>query len=365
MLVVLVAAIALYGLRALAFRLDWLDQPDARKVHSAPVPAVGGIAWLIALLVGAAVGGALLLHPYLFSALALIGVLGAIDDRRPLPSGLRLLVQMFAALLAFWDGAILQQLGQIFWPGAPIALGVLAWPFTVFATVGVINAFNMFDGMDGLLGVISFALLCLLTTLFYRHGAFGMAQICSMALTALIPFLIWNVRTPWLKKARVFFGDAGSMSLGLLIAWIIVQGAQLGIANPAANGASTDVSGVPSSGIFTPSVGLFLIAVPLIDTVSLMLRRIGRRGSPFAPDQDHVHHVLQRAGYSVSMSLLILLLASIAMQTLGLGMHYLDVAQSVQVLVFLSLALLMHIGLQHAVKNGRLWGRPVRYTLSD
>jgi UDP-GlcNAc:undecaprenyl-phosphate/decaprenyl-phosphate GlcNAc-1-phosphate transferase len=329
------------------------------------VPAVGGIAWLVALLMGALVSGLLSQQPHLFAALFMIGVLGAIDDRTPLPSGFRLMVQMVAVLLAFWDSAILRELGQIIWPGTSITLGILAWPFTVFAAVGVINAVNMFDGMDGLLGLLCFTLLCLLTALFYRAGDYAMVQLCAIALASLIPFLVWNTRTPWLRKARVFFGDAGSMSIGLLIAWIIVQGAQLSASDLDASNATISLGNSFAKGIFTPSVGLFLLAIPLIDTVSLMLRRLSKGRSPFAPDQDHIHHLLRRAGYSVTVSLLIIFLASVIMQIVGLSFHYFEVPESIQVLVFLLVAFALHAILHRAAADGRLWGKVLHYKISD
>jgi UDP-GlcNAc:undecaprenyl-phosphate/decaprenyl-phosphate GlcNAc-1-phosphate transferase len=351
LLVAIVAAILLWILKSLAYRLNWLDHPDERKAHAQAVPAVGGIAWLSALLIGAGVTGVLRTEPHLFVGLALIGLLGAIDDRKPLPSGLRLLVQMLATLVAFWDSAVLNNLGALFWPNTAISLSILAWPFTVFAAVGVINAANMSDGMDGLLGLLSLLVLGVLTALCYRQG-FHLLPICAMALTALVPFLFVNVRTPWLKRASVFFGDAGSMSMGLLLAWLIVQCSQVQLPQAA------------SSTLISPSLGLYLLAVPLIDTVSLMIRRLGNGTSPFKADQEHLHHFLQRAGFSVSQSLLILVSIACALQVIGLACQFAQVPEFVQVALFIAIALLAHWSLKRASRSGRWLGRTLRAELS-
>ena len=92
-------AIALLALRALAIRYEWLDQPDARKAHCSAVPAVGGLAWILAFFAGMALSGLLFQLPWLMLGVGIICILGAVDDRIPLPSVLRLLVQALAVVV--------------------------------------------------------------------------------------------------------------------------------------------------------------------------------------------------------------------------------------------------------------------------
>jgi len=338
----LFAAITLLALRTLAIRFNWLDQPDARKVHRSAVPAVGGLAWMLAFAAGMGVSGLLVQLPWLMLGIGIICILGAVDDRIPLPSVLRLLVQALAVIVAFWDSAPLANFGELFWPGHFVHAASLSWPLTVFACVGVINATNMIDGMDGLLGLILLLILCLLLTFFNHHGQVNMALICGLAVAALIPFLCLNVRTPWLDEAKVFFGDAGSMSAGLLIAWLIVNASQAPLHT------------------FVPVSALFWFAVPLVDTVSLMLRRVQMGNSPFKPDQQHLHHLLQRVGFSVPQSLGVILLVVIALQCIGALFHAINVPASIQLLVFLVAAICYHLWVMHAIKRERWLGRTLR-----
>ena len=339
-------AIALLALRALAIRYNWLDQPDARKVHRSAVPAVGGLAWMLAFTLGMAASGLLSQQPWLMLGIGIICILGAVDDRIPLPSLLRLLVQSLAVLIAFWHSAPLANFGELFWPGQVIHAASLTWPLTVFACVGVINATNMIDGMDGLLGMMLLCTLCLLLIFFHHAGQSSLALMCGLAVAALIPFLCCNVRTPWLIQAKVFFGDAGSMSSGLLIAWLFVNASQAPLHT------------------FVPASALFWLAVPLVDTVSLMLRRVQNGNSPFKPDQQHLHHLLQRVGFSVSQSLCLMLSAVILLQCIGTLFHVMAVPAAIQLLVFLLAAICYHLWVTRAVKHQRWFGRKLSSLLA-
>lgn len=332
-------AIALLALRALAIRFDWLDQPDTRKVHRSAVPAVGGLAWMFAFAAGMALSGLLTQEPLLMLGIGIICILGAIDDRIPLPSVLRLLVQALAVIVAFWNSAPLANFGELFWPGYVVHAASLAWPLTVFASVGVINAANMIDGMDGLLGLILLLILCILLVFFHHVGQTNMALVCGLAVAALIPFLFLNVRTPWLSEAKVFFGDAGSMSAGLLIAWLLVTASQAPLHT------------------FLPVSALFWFAVPLVDTVSLMLRRMQNGNSPFKPDQQHLHHLLQRVGFSVPQTLALILFVVVLLQCIGTLFHAFNVPASIQLLVFTVAAICYHLWVMRAIKRERWMGR--------
>lgn len=338
-LTAILSALMLLGLRELAMRLNWLDQPDERKAHALAIPAVGGLAWCFALVSISLVSGLGSYYPYLITALVLICILGAIDDRAPLPSVVRLLIQALAVVLAFWQSPILSDFGELFWPGSSVHVGVLAWPITVFACVGVINAINMIDGMDGLLGMLLLGLFSVILTLAVRSGQTSLALSLGLAIAALVPFLFLNVRTPWLARARVFFGDAGSMAAGLFVAWLLVVCSQ------------------PSLGLFKPVYALYLLAVPLIDTVSLMLRRIQSGRSPFSPDQEHLHHLLQRASFSVTQSMGVMLGIALSLQLMALLLAALGAPESVALILFLLLALTYHFWIVRAVRNQGILGR--------
>lgn len=341
LLAVLAAAAALVALMRSAPALGWLDHPDERKPHAVPIPPVGGLAWFVGFASGCfALGLEDPPVPALLLTLGALVILGILDDRQPLPSGLRFVMQvLLVLLLAAFGGLKLYDLGQLFWPGWTVALGWAAIPFTVFACVGVINALNMADGMDGLAGWLAVVTLSAVAAFAHHGGQPLLGTISLLAVAALLPFLWLNTRWPWRQRASVFLGDAGSMSLGLLIGWLLVQGAQ------------------GPERLFAPATALWLCAVPLIDTVSVMLRRIAARRSPFAPDQQHLHHLFLRAGFSVRQTLLGVLAIALALAAIGAALAALGVPESVQAAAFLALGIGYHCALVDAVKRQRWLGR--------
>jgi UDP-GlcNAc:undecaprenyl-phosphate GlcNAc-1-phosphate transferase len=137
----------------------------------------------------------------------------------------------------------------------------------------------MADGLDGLAAGQALVSLLLFLCFALYAGNIAMAERLLAVAAAVVGFLVWNMRFPWQRSAKVFLGDAGSMLLGFVIAWTAVRLSQ----NPAH----------PVS----PVLGPWTIALPLIDCVSLIFRRMRHGRSPFSADRDHLHHLLLDAGY--------------------------------------------------------------------
>ncbi len=334
------AALTLLICMLLAPRIGWLDKPDeSRKVHTRPVPPVGGIAWFFGfaaavLASGLAATGAL---PLLIAVAALL-LVGAIDDRFPLPGSLRFVIQAGVVLgLILASGFGLRDLGGLL-GGSSLMLGLFAVPMTVIGCVGVINATNMVDGMDGVAGGL---LAILFAAIWLLAGDRVEGSIALYALVALLPFLAINLRLPWQARARAFFGDAGSMSAGLLVAWLLVSATQ------------------GEDRVFAPVTALYLFALPLIDTVSIMWRRLADGRSPFTPDQNHIHHLLCRLGLGVPQTWTVMMVAALLLAVLGVGLERLGVAEWQRALLFLGIALLYHRSVVSGLRAGRLWGRPL------
>lgn len=337
------SAILVLAFLQLAPKFGWVDQPDARKAHAVPVPALGGVAWFLSFAGVILYAQASPAHYYLLGAMALMVVVGAIDDRSPLPSWLRLCVQSLAVAIAFQGSGPITSLGETF--GFQAVLGQFAWPFTIFAVIGVINAVNMIDGMDGLLGSLAMLALSALIFMQYRAGLGDVAFVPAVAVCAIIPFLLVNVRTPWQKQARMFFGDAGSMPIGLLLAWCVINATQ------------------GERAVMQPVSALYLLALPLIDTVSLMLRRGMRGQSPFKADQEHVHHLLQRVGFSVGASLLVLISSAFALLMLEWLMNTLGMPEYQRLLVFIAIAFGYHFRIGRVLRHKRWLGRDLQDSL--
>lgn len=259
-----------------------LDHPNARKKHGQPVPIIGGLAMLAgglaALCTAAPTIGPRLLA-FVVASLVLI-VVGLLDDRHDVSWRVRILAQVVAALIMVYVGGVrVEHLGRLF-GFDHFLLGVLAVPFTVFATVGTINAVNMVDGLDGLAGSLVTAAFGMLGAAAIYAGNASVAAHAFILAAAVAAFLLFNLHFPRQARARVFMGNAGSAFLGLAIAWIALR--------------LTQNAGHPVS----PALGLWLLPVPLIDCLVLMVRRFRQGRSPFAADRTHVHHLMLEAGFT-------------------------------------------------------------------
>lgn len=275
----LMTALTVPLLLPLARRIGLLDRPGGRRKHDKPVPAIGGLAILLA--VGSATFLFLPPTPQLLGlggAVLIIATAGVIDDMFRLRWQYRLTAQVLGALVLIYFAELrVENVGQIFGFSA-MSLGVLSTPLTVLATVGVINAVNMADGVDGLAGVLGLVVTAMLAAAALYSGNGALAVGMGLVAGGLCGFLVYNLRTPWNPRARIFLGNAGSELLGLLIACACFRLTQ-NAAHPV---------GV--------HIAPFLIAPVLIDCLSLMVRRARRGVSPFCGDRNHLHHMLLDAG---------------------------------------------------------------------
>lgn len=314
-----------------------LDHPDERKHHEAAIPLVGGLGMFFAIALAGVwhVGDAKAFWALLV-AVTLIVAVGFLDDWRELSVRVRFAAQAIAALIiALFAGAQLSTLGDLFGFGA-VALGAFAVPFTVFASVGVANALNMADGMDGLAGG-----LALIAAVFVGGAAYISDRTVTLEILlilggALLGFLHFNMRFPWQRRARVFMGDSGSLMLGLLLAWAVIRVTQ------------AEHDALP------PAAALWFFAIPLWDTVSLMLRRVLKGKSPFHPGRDHLHHILLRAGYSDCQVVRFIHLAAVGGGLVGFAGWRAGVPDAVMLYAFLAVFAAYCYGVQHAWKLMRL-----------
>lgn len=286
----ILTVVALWLLKPLAQRLDLLDYPKGRKDHARPTPVTGGLAMgvgAIAIGLTTVVDVGASFRGFMVAALLLIGV-GLLDDKYDLRWYWRILAQVIAALImVYWSGVRVEQLGPAFGVHS-LSLGWLSVPFTVFATVGLINAINMVDGVDGLAGLlVAAALLMLLAAAMYSGNGI-MSERLVVLLGAVLAFLVFNMRLPWQPRAKLFMGNAGSAFLGFVIAWC-----------------SFRLSQNPHHPI-NPALVLWFVPIPVMDTLVLMFRRVRQGRSPFAADRNHIHHLMLDAGFTPSQVGLVL-----------------------------------------------------------
>lgn len=285
----------LWLLQPLAHKLNLIDFPNSRKDHSDPTPITGGLAMAMGVLVtgfamlddlglpslGFAIGSTLLI------------VVGVLDDKFDLRWSWRILSQVIAALLMVYLGGVqVQYLGPVFGLGE-MSLGALSVPFTVFATVGLINAINMVDGADGLAGLLVTSALVMLMAAALYSGNAPVVQRLTILIGATLAFLGYNLRFPWRRKAHLFMGNAGSAFLGYVIAWMAFR--------------LTQSPNHPVS----PVLALWFVPIPVMDTLVLMLRRLRNRQSPFIADRNHIHHLMMEGGFGPTQAAMALALFSL------------------------------------------------------
>lgn len=307
----------------LARRWGLMDNPGGRKQHDCAIPVTGGAVILLAMLVtyglfetswtvrtAVFIGGALMLV-----------VVGQLDDKYDLRWTWRIAAQALAALAMAWIAGVTAHNLQDVFGFAAANIGLLSIPFTVFAVVGVINALNMADGVDGLAGSLALVSLALFTCFALYAGDLYLAERLLALGGAVLGFLLWNKRSPWLPRAKVFLGNGGSMLLGFILAWAALRLTQ----NPAH----------PVS----PVLGPWTLALPLIDCVTLMLRRWRSGVSPFKADRNHMHHLLLDAGYTPGKVTVIMAGGSLALGIAAAVAVKLGVYRPALVVAFLALLL--------------------------
>jgi UDP-GlcNAc:undecaprenyl-phosphate GlcNAc-1-phosphate transferase len=291
---VLGVVLAIAVLRTVAHRAGLIDHPGGRRQHANPVPLVGGLAIGIGLALALAARGTLTPAPAALLASALVVIAGGvIDDRIELSARIKLLLQLVAAsVLVDYGGTVLFHLGALLSP-AVLSLGAtFAVPFTILGVVGVMNAMNMIDGADGLAGGITLSALLWFGLAAWMAGMPAHASLIGLFACAVATYLLFNAGGPLARRFKVFLGDAGSMLLGLILAWIAIE-----------------LTMSPFAPL-KPVTAVWILAVPICDSVSLMLRRMLRRRSPFSPDREHFHHLLQDAGASSGRAVVLMLLIS-------------------------------------------------------
>lgn len=264
---------------ALTRASGWLrimDSPNERSLHTRPTPRTGGLAiWLAAalgLILGALQGWAARDElTWLAGAALLVGGVSFIDDRSPLPARTRLLAQVLAAVVMAIGGLMPH---AIVWPGGELALGsAWAWVLGLVFIVWMTNLYNFLDGMDGLAGgmaVFGFGTLGLLGLL---SGDAGYAGICWVVAAAAAGFLVWNF-----PPARIFMGDVGSSTLGLLAAGLTLW--------------------ADARGLFPLWIAVLVFAPFIVDATITLIRRTLQGERVWEAHRSHYYQRLVQAGWT-------------------------------------------------------------------
>ncbi len=297
--------------RWVAIRFNAVDQPGDRKVHAYATPTLGGLAMFLAVVGGLALASRLF-HP-LFASSAAAGVaigaslmtgIGVIDDVKGLTAPAKLAAQIFAAsvmtlagvqVLYFWVPSI-----GTSEPGTVISLSPdLGVPITVLLVVITVNAVNLVDGLDGLAaGLVGIGALAYFIYSF-RTGANGVIEELTPA--PLISALVFGACAGFLphnfNPARIFMGDSGSMLLGTLLSGATITGI----------GRTTQPAAADQFALLIPiAIPMLVLALPFIDTLFAVGRRMRAGKGIMTADKRHLHHRLLEMGHSHRKAVLIL-----------------------------------------------------------
>lgn len=313
--------ISLFAFRKFAIIINLVDKPDARKHHNGSVPLVGGLAVFVV------VFSYLLIHPDIVSSpilylscASILLVVGVFDDLFDISFRFRLALQLIisACMMAF-GGLFLSHVGTL-WGTTPLETSYVGYILTVIAVVGAINAFNMVDGIDGLLGALATITFSAMGFLFYSNNQTELAAFCAVIVCATVPYIFMNLGIPLGQRFKIFMGDAGSTVIGFTVVWLLLEGSQSEFE--------------PS---FSPITALWLAAVPIIDAVSTIFRRIKKGQSPFKPDREHLHHILLRLGLSNRQALTVICLISLILASFGIFAELFNIPDLISLSLFLIL----------------------------
>ena len=259
-------------LMRLAPHIGMVDMPDPRKVHSRPVPRVGGIGIVLGSLVAILVWGSLpgWMPAYLVGSVVLL-LFGAWDDSHEIGHYVKFVGQFAAAMLVvYWGGLSVAHFPFID-DALPAAIGQL---FTVIALVGVINAMNHSDGLDGLAGGESLMSLGCMAYLAYLAGGTDLVIVAGAVIGGVFGFLRFNTH-----PARVFMGDSGSQFLGFTVGTLAILLTQQ--VNPS----------------LSMAIPLLIIGLPIVDILAVLAQRVHQRMNWFRATRNHVHHRLLDLGF--------------------------------------------------------------------
>ena len=279
---ILVALIIPY-IKKIALHINALDIPDARKVHTKPIPRLGGLGIFLGFLVGYMIFGdnSVQMNSILIGSFIIV-LTGMIDDIKPISARSKLFGQILASsVIAFYGNILLSNL-TIF--GLDIPFGIMAHPVTILFIVACTNIINLIDGLDGLSSGISSIFYLSTIIICFFQGRFSELEftLSLIMLGSTLGFLVHNFH-----PAKIFAGDSGALFMGFVIA-------------------ITSLLGFKTTAITSIFIPLMILAVPILDTLFAIIRRLLKHQKISMPDKQHLHHQLLKMHFSHRNTVLII-----------------------------------------------------------
>jgi len=302
-----------------------VDIPNSRSMHKEVKSRAGGIGIFISFCIGLFLID-IEIEKTLIISFCAIFLLGLVDDFISLKSKTKFIFIGAIAVFLYFNNYGIYSLGTYL--GVDLALSYfIALPFFIFVLVGFVNAMNLIDGLDGLCAGIAIIMLLAYSYLGFKYEDHFLFFVSSFLIISLIGFLVLN----W-YPSKMFMGDSGSLTLGFMIAILSIHSI--------------------NEEYITPITVLLLTAVPILDTLIVMVRRLLNRQNPFKPDKTHIHHIILKQHYdNIPKTSIILILLQTIFTYIGLGFKARD---DVMILImFVMLFILFYIILTPNKKNKR------------
>ena len=285
-------AVVIPLIKRIAIHINALDIPNERKVHTKPIPRLGGLGIFLGFLLGYMIFGqnTIQMNSILIGSFIIL-ITGIIDDIKPISAKSKLIGQIAASSVIAIYGQVLLQNVTIW--GFNIEFGVLSYPITILFIVACTNIINLIDGLDGLSGGISSIFyLSTIIICFFQDRYMELEFLLSLImLGSTLGFLIHNFH-----PAKIFAGDSGSLFMGFSIAVI-------------------SLLGFKTTAITSVFIPLMILAVPILDTFFAIIRRLLKHQKISTPDKQHLHHQLLKMKFSHRNTVLIIYAINILFAT--------------------------------------------------
>lgn len=296
----------------IAFRKKLFDEVDERKIHKGAIPRLGGIAFFPSILFSFTLVIGFILKglngvaldayiegvaPFFFMicAVLLMFLVGMADDLIGVRYLAKFVVQILASILIVCSGTYISNFYGFLW--IHHIYPWIGWLATAFMVVFVVNAINLIDGIDGLASGLSTVAFVFYSIIFMFAGQYVYSMLAAAAAGTLLPFFYYNVFGQATKRKKIFMGDTGALTTGMILIFCAIEMLHLGE--------------VPVALDYNPVIlGLSPLIIPLFDVVRVYIHRVIRHHNPFLPDKSHIHHKLLALGLNQRIALIIIMLWS-------------------------------------------------------
>lgn len=353
------AGILIPQILLVAFRRKLFDDIDERKIHRGVVPRLGGIAFIpvvffsITLIIGidlltghnelmSDMGCNVLQLAFSSCALIVIYLVGVADDLIGIRYRAKFIVQIFCGLLLAFSGLRIENLyGFLGISHLPFWIGVL---LTIFLVVFITNAINLIDGVDGLASGLSGVALTFYGFIFYNINQYTYSLLAFATLGTIVPFFYYNVFGKAEKSKKIFMGDTGSLTIGIMLSILSIK---LSMENVSA--VLDNANGMVFA--FAP------LMVPCLDVIRVFFHRIRYRKNPFMPDKNHIHHKLLNTGMNSYTTMLVIILFAVLVGVIDIWVSaYIDVnlLLVLNVLLYFTINIILTKYIRKRIKSGLL-----------